>query len=41
MRHFFGQGPGRIVVLNLARGEKLLESIRDFLKSEGIRNAVV
>ena len=37
MRKFIGEGIGRIVVLNLQRGEKLLESIREQLKEEGIK----
>mgnify|MGYP000959970525 FL=1 len=41
MRKFIGEGIGRIVVLNLQRGEKLLESIRKQLKEEGIKNAIV
>ena len=41
MRKFIGEGIGRIVVLNLQRGEKLLESIREQLKEEGIKNAIV
>ena len=41
MRHFFGDGFGRTIVLNLERGEKLLESIRDLLAKEGIKNALV
>ena len=38
---FFGEGIGRAIVLNLSRGDLLLESIRDKMKEEGIRNAVL
>jgi len=38
---FLGKGPERIIIINLQRGEKLLESIREQLKKNGIRNAVV
>ncbi|GGG02361.1 PPC domain-containing DNA-binding protein [Paenibacillus abyssi] len=38
---FYGEGTGRIIVINLGRGDLLLESIRDRLKAEGIRNAVL
>lgn len=41
MKAFTGEGLGRIVVLNLQRGEKLLESIRNQLKELGIKDAVV
>ena|GEM_PF-188915 len=41
MIRFIGEGTGRIVLLNLQRGEKLLESIREQLKEVGIKNAVV
>lgn len=38
---FFGDGFGRAVVINLRRGDKLLESIRDLLREQGIKNAVL
>jgi len=38
---FFGEGVGRVIVLNLSRGDKLLESIRDRLREEGVKNAVL
>lgn len=38
---FFGKGFGRAIVINLTKGDKLLESIRDYLKEKGIKNAVV
>ncbi len=41
MRRFIGQGFGRIVVLNLERGEKLLESIKEQLKEVGIKDAII
>jgi predicted DNA-binding protein with PD1-like motif len=41
MRTFVGEGLGRIVVLNLERGEKLLEGIREQLEELGIREAVL
>ncbi|WP_319562137.1 PPC domain-containing DNA-binding protein [Marispirochaeta sp.] len=41
MRTFIGEGLGRIVVLNLQRDEKVLESIRGQLAELGIKNAVV
>jgi len=41
MRYFFGQALGRTIILQLERGEKLLESIRGLLERESIRNAIV
>jgi len=41
MKRFISEGTGRIVLLNLQRGEKLLESIREQLKEANIKNAVV
>jgi predicted DNA-binding protein with PD1-like motif len=41
MRRFASNGFGRIIVLNLERGEKLLENIRESLAEEGIKDAVV
>ena len=41
MKMYTGEGFGRIVVLNLQRGEKVLETIREQLKEAGIKNAVV
>ena len=40
-RVFFGEKLGRVVVLNLKRGDLLLESIRDHVKEAGIKNAVL
>ena len=41
MISFCKQGTGRLVVINLERGDLLLESIRDALDSYGIRDAVI
>jgi predicted DNA-binding protein with PD1-like motif len=41
MRTFVGEGLGRIVVLNLERGDKLLESIRQALAELDVRDAVL
>lgn len=41
MRVFTGKCLGRIVVINLERGEKLLESVREKLKELNIKNAVL
>jgi len=41
MRTFVGSGLGRIVVINLQRGEKVLESVRTQLQELGIENAVI
>jgi len=41
MKVYTGEGLGRIVVLNLQRGEKVLESVRSQLKELGIENAVI
>ncbi|MCM3439374.1 PPC domain-containing DNA-binding protein [Metabacillus halosaccharovorans] len=38
---FYGEGIGRVIVINLSRGDRLLEGIRDRLKEEGIKNAVL
>jgi predicted DNA-binding protein with PD1-like motif len=38
---FSGKGLGRVIVLNLKRGDLLLESIRDHLKEEGVKNAAL
>ena len=38
---FMGKGTGRVIVINLRRGDKLLESIRDMLAKNGIKNAVL
>lgn len=41
MKLFTGEGIGRIIVLNLQRGDKLLEGIAEQLRKIGIKNAVV
>jgi uncharacterized protein len=41
MTTFMGKGTGRILVINLSRGEKLLESIVEAVRHAGIRNAAV
>ena len=41
MVSFCKQGTGRLVVINLERGDLLLESIRDALDRYGIRDAVI
>jgi predicted DNA-binding protein with PD1-like motif len=41
MVNFCKEGAGRLVVINLERGELLLESIRDTLAKYGIRDAVI
>ena len=41
MKKFFGQGYGKIVILELIRGDLLIESITEALAEEGIQNAVV
>jgi hypothetical protein len=38
---FFGEKFGRAIVIHLGRGDRLLESIRDLARREGIRNAAV
>ncbi len=41
MRHFMGSGIKRVLVINLLRGDKLLESIREKCADAGIRNGVI
>jgi len=41
MKRFVGEGLGRIVVLHLKRGDKLLESVTSQLEELGIKDAVV
>lgn len=38
---FHGKNLGRVIVLNLKRGDKLIESITEHLEKEGVRNAVL
>lgn len=41
MKKFNCSGLGKVIILNLHRGDKLLESIREQVKDAGIRNAVI
>lgn len=41
MNYFNGGQFGKILVLNLVRGDKLLESITEQLAKQGVKNAVV
>jgi predicted DNA-binding protein with PD1-like motif len=41
MKAFIGKGFERIVIINLQRGEKVLESVEIQLKERGIKNAVI
>ena len=41
MKHFCAEGLGRVVILELERGEKIIESIESTLKKEGIKNAYI
>ncbi len=41
MTTFMGKGMGKLLVINLGRGEKVLESISEAVKQAGIRNGVV
>lgn len=41
MKVYAGEGLGRVVVINLQRGEKVLESVKSQLKAVDISNAVV
>lgn len=41
MVRFIGEGTGRVVVLNLKRGDLLLESIEQELSVIGIKNAII
>ena len=38
---FMGEGFGRPIIIHLKRGDLLLESIRDLLAKEGVKNAVL
>lgn len=38
---FQGKGTGRVVIINLQRGDLLLESIEESLKDMGIKNAII
>jgi predicted DNA-binding protein with PD1-like motif len=41
MESFMADGIGRVLVINLQRGDKLLESIRENLKKHDINNGVI
>ena len=41
MKEFIGEGFGKTVIIELERGEKIIESICERLKALGIKNAVV
>jgi predicted DNA-binding protein with PD1-like motif len=41
MRYFSGISIGRVFILELVRGEKIIESIRELLEKEGIKNAYI
>lgn len=41
MKRFISEGFGRIVLINLKRGDKLLESVKEQLKEAEIKNAVI
>lgn len=41
MKHFCAEGLGRVVILELERGEKIIESIESTLEKEGIKNAYI
>lgn len=41
MKCFSGEGFGKIYTLRLDKGDYLLESIEEFIKQEGIQNAVI
>ena len=41
MRHFTGSGLGRVVIVELTRGDLIIESIEAALEKEGIKNAFI
>ncbi|MCL2863902.1 MAG: DNA-binding protein [Lachnospiraceae bacterium] len=41
MRHFTGSGLGRVVIVELTRGDLIIESVEAALAEEGIKNAIV
>lgn len=41
MENFIGDGLGRTVIIQLDRGDKVVESVSEKLKEKGIKNAVV
>lgn len=41
MKYFFGKGFGKVIILELERGDKVIESIECVLKEAGIKNAYI
>lgn len=41
MKYFNGDGLGRVIILELERGENIIESIENVLAKENIRNAYI
>ena len=41
MKYFCAKGLGRVIILELERGEEIVESVEDVLEKEGIKNAYV
>lgn len=41
MKHFCAKGLGRVIILELERGEKIIESVEETLKEAGIKNAYI
>ncbi len=41
MKHYCAKGLGRVIILELERGEKVIESVESVLKEEGIANAYI
>ena len=41
MKHFCAKGLGRVIILELERGEKIVESVESVLEEEGIKNAYI
>ncbi len=41
MQYYVGEGLGRVLIIELARGEELFSGVEQILEKEGIRNAYV
>ncbi len=41
MEYYVGEGLGRVLIIELQRGEELFSGVEEVLKKEGIRNAYV
>ncbi len=41
MQYFVGEGLGKVLIIELARGEELFSGVEAVLKKEGIRNAYI